>query len=263
MEQEDRLSALRSGTPEAIREWAAQYAPKIQEMGLEYLGNAQEATAITKAVFSQALSAIRSGYTPADMEDWLVSLARVQGSRAALSKPSQPLPAQTPKPIFRSIVATQPVAPVESPAQASDTDVSPMPPAPEEESLEHEEPLPATDYCEDEPVSDCNEPDPVSIYDDEYGDLNDDDNGEDDDSVEDDEDSHLYYEEDDIPSLLDDESPSTSPKKRRFGYLMLLALIIIIAVLVWAMAGLLMRLKVLPLCDLGYRWFNINIYPFF
>ncbi len=215
MDQVDRLAALRIGNAAAIRQWAAEYAPGVRQVGLSYLGNAEEAAALTKEVLSQALSAIRSGYTPADMADWLLTLARARGSQAALSKPAQPLPSQAPRPIIWATAATQPA--MGMPVEAA----PPAPPAPEPVYIEPQAAAPAQAAA-------------ISLYDEE---------------------APAPWEE----PLID----RPSPFKRFFGGLLLLLLSLVVLALLWALAGLVMRLGVLPAYDAGYSWFNSNIYPFF
>lgn len=272
MEQhQDRLAALRAGNAEAMRAWAAQYAPKVREVGLTYLGGAEEAAALTKRVFAQALSAIRAGYAPADMEDWLLSLARAQGSQAALAKPAQPLPAQTPQPILRPAAA--PAAYGTPTAYDSDTpgmhDILEAYDTPEESPAALEDPPVAAEELQDfspeaeppaaygtpmayaapeaeatapawepEPILQPARPAPILLYDDE---------------------------EEEPPSLFEDEpiARRTSPFKRFLGALAILILLAVVLALIWGLAGLLMRLRLIPVYDLGYSWFNANIYPFF
>ncbi len=266
MEQrQDRLAALRAGNAEAVRAWAAQYASKVREVGLTYLGGTEEAAALTKRVFAQALSAIRAGYAPADMEDWLLSLARAQGSQAALSKPAQPLPAQTPQPILRP--AAVPAAygtPAAYDAPEAYDMLEASCNAPEEPPAAPEEPLAATEESQDsspeaeppaaydtpityvapeaeatpEPILQPARPAPIPLYDDE---------------------------EEDPASLFDDEpiARRTTPFKRFLGGLAILILLSIVLALIWGLAGLLMRLRLIPAYDLGYSWFNANIHPFF
>ena len=55
-------------------------------------------------------------------------------------------------------------------------------------------------------------------------------------------------------------------KRKRHPFLSALVtflLICIALILAWALVGVLMRLNILPLHDLGYSWFNANIYPLF
>lgn len=56
------------------------------------------------------------------------------------------------------------------------------------------------------------------------------------------------------------------PEKRRggFGYgLGVLILILLCLLLLWAAAGICMNMGFLPRCDLGFSWFNANVFPFF
>ncbi len=94
--RQEILPGLRNNNPEAIREWVWYYAPKVQAIGLSYFHDQNEADALSKRVFSYALSSIQKGYTPEDMPGWLVELARIQASQAVLSQPARPLPPQSP-----------------------------------------------------------------------------------------------------------------------------------------------------------------------
>ncbi len=51
--------------------------------------------------------------------------------------------------------------------------------------------------------------------------------------------------------------------KRRSGWFGKLLLFLLLFILLWALAGVLMDVKVLPAYDLGYRWFNQTVYPLF
>ncbi len=270
-QRQEPLAALRAGNAEAIRAWAAQYAPKVREVGLTYLGGAEEAAALTKRIFAQALSAIRAGYTPADMEDWLLSLARAQGSQAVLAKPAQPLPIQTPQPILRPAAAPAaygtPAAydndtpemhdmleacdtPEESPAVLEEPPVAEASQgsSPKAEPLaaygtpiayavpEAEATAPA--WVPEPILQSTPKPAPILLYDDE---------------------------EEEPMSLFADEpiARRTSPFKRFLGTLAILILLSAVLTLIWGLAGLLMRLRLIPAYDLGYSWFNANIHPLF
>lgn len=236
MEQPDRLAALRAGNTEAIRGWAGQYAPKVRDVGLAYLGGSQEAAALVKQVLEQALKAIQGGYSPMDMEEWLLGLARAQGSQAALSRPAQPLPAQSPHPILRAPAS---VAPSASPAQPEEPEEAPDP-------IQAEEPPVAVPIPDPEPIvfdrkealsaRQQEQPLPILLYDEE---------------------------EEDSPFADEPLFRRRAPIKAFLGGMLILILMLVIAALVWGLAGLLMRLGILPLHDLGYTWFNANIYPFF
>jgi len=268
MEQcRDHLAALRAGNAEATRAWVAQYAPKVRDVGLAYLGDTDEAAALTKQVFAQALQAIRTGYTPVDTEDWLLSLARAQGSQAVLAKPAKPLPAQTPQPILRPAptIAEAPPMPEEYampeaygmseaygmreafdtlqawPALPPDADLPNMPASFDAHAI-YEEPAPPQEPkapAQDiDPTPEPEMPVPVLLYDDE---------------------------EEDVLSLFEDEPivRRNSPFKRFFGALLILILLSAVLALVWGLLGLMMRLRMIPAYDLGYSWFNANIHPFF
>ena len=59
-------------------------------------------------------------------------------------------------------------------------------------------------------------------------------------------------------------SVSKSRKKRSFGYkLCVLLLLLAIAAVIWCIAGQLMVRNIIPDYDLGYSWFNANVYYFF
>ncbi|MEA5058801.1 MAG: hypothetical protein VB049_02010 [Candidatus Pelethousia sp.] len=244
MEQsEDRLAALRKGDADAIRAWIVQYAHTVQDIGLAYLGSPEEATAFSKRILTQALQSIAAGYTPSDMEDWLISLARSQASQAALAKPAQPLPPLSPQPVLRSAGPLQPPVPKEVPTGPC---------------VEEDSPTACVLACEDLAIP--SEP-----------------NFEADDDLQT-EDSPPPLEaapasSPSIPLLFSDEEDSvwddeplirrTSPFKRFFGVLFIFLLLMAVLGLLWGLAGLLMDLNILPEYDLGYRWFNAAVYPFF
>ena len=57
--------------------------------------------------------------------------------------------------------------------------------------------------------------------------------------------------------------PSDGKRRRpgeKFGRLLLLLMLFI---LLWAVAGVLMDIRIIPKFDLGYRWFNQTVYPLF
>ncbi len=252
MEQrQDRLAALRAGNAEAMRAWAAQYAHKVREVGLAYLGGAEEAAALTKRVFAQALSAIRAGYAPADMEDWLLSLARAQGSQAALAKPAQPLPAQTPQPILRPAAAPAaygtpeepPAALEEPPVVAQET---PAFPSEAEPPAAYGMPV-ACAAPETEAAAPAWDPEPILQFTPKPAPI-------------------LLYDDKEEPASLFADEPiirRASPFKRLLATLAILILLLAVLALIWGLAGLLMRLRLIPAYDLGYSWFNANIQPLF
>ena len=54
------------------------------------------------------------------------------------------------------------------------------------------------------------------------------------------------------------------PRGKRPGAIVAFVLLaVLLVVFAWLLAGILMDLSVLPFCDLGYSWFNANIFPFF
>ena len=59
------------------------------------------------------------------------------------------------------------------------------------------------------------------------------------------------------------QEPEKPARKRRGGGFVRLLLILLLLVLLWALAGVLMDIRLIPTFDLGYRWFNATIYPLF
>lgn len=58
--------------------------------------------------------------------------------------------------------------------------------------------------------------------------------------------------------------PTAEPeKKRRRGGFFRFLLFLLLLILLWALIGVLMDIRLIPLYDLGYRWFNETIYPLF
>lgn len=249
MEQRhNRLAALREGDAKAVREWIAQYAPKVRDVGIAYLGSPEGAAALVKQVFAQALTSIRAGYTPADTEDWLLSLARAQGSQAALSRPAQPLPPQPLQPILRPIAPLSPSCPDlagEPPLEPEQPFALPQEPeSPVFKPSPNPEPAalgsgPESPPIGPDPAAGRLSPQPAPIL--------------------------LFDDDGEADSPWEDAPPARriSPLKRFLGALVILLLLLAVAVLFWGLVGLLMGLGVLPGYDLGYTWFNANIYPFF
>lgn len=58
-----------------------------------------------------------------------------------------------------------------------------------------------------------------------------------------------------------ESSDSTSRKKKSVAVRVLLILFLLL--FVWVLAGILMDLGVLPKINLGYSWFNANVFPLF
>lgn len=64
----------------------------------------------------------------------------------------------------------------------------------------------------------------------------------------------------------ENENNDVEEQERSIGFgtvLLLLILIFCIVATVWVIAGLLMSIGYIPQYDLGYYWFNLNIYPLF
>ncbi len=253
--RQEILPGLRNNNPEAIREWVWYYAPKVQAIGLSYFHDQNEADALSKRVFSYALSSIQKGYTPEDMPGWLVELARIQASQAVLSQPARPLPPQSPAaPRFRQqprsndapafspadIPAEAPAlsygaAPAASPAPASPAPASPAAPTETAFAALPQEAPPAPERPSRGAAS------PAADYADYYDDAWD-----------------PFAEEDE-----EEAYARPSALGRFFSVMLLILFSVLILVLLWALAGLLMETGTLPAVDLGYSWFNAHIYPFF
>lgn len=58
------------------------------------------------------------------------------------------------------------------------------------------------------------------------------------------------------------EKPAVRRRKRRGGFGKFLLMLLLLALL-WALAGVLMDIRIIPAYDLGYHWFNQTIYPLF
>lgn len=76
--------------------------------------------------------------------------------------------------------------------------------------------------------------------------------------------------EDTSPTIIFDGSPEEpAPKKKKkkrhvFLWVILITfLTLLLLVLCWALIGVLGAEEIIPSIDLGYEWFNTNIYPFF
>ncbi|MCE5189524.1 MAG: hypothetical protein LLF75_10165 [Eubacteriales bacterium] len=59
------------------------------------------------------------------------------------------------------------------------------------------------------------------------------------------------------------EPASVQKQKRRGSGFVRFLLILLLLLLLWALAGVLMDIHLIPSYDLGYRWFNTTIYPLF
>lgn len=51
-------------------------------------------------------------------------------------------------------------------------------------------------------------------------------------------------------------------RRKKHGFLTFLLVVFLLALL-WVLAGVLMGLGYVPQLDLGYNWFNMNVFPFF
>ena len=63
--------------------------------------------------------------------------------------------------------------------------------------------------------------------------------------------------------LEDEETMQRGGFLRALGLAAVALLVLLVAVLLWMLAGQMMRLGAIPSLDLGYNWFNAHIYPFF
>ena len=76
--------------------------------------------------------------------------------------------------------------------------------------------------------------------------------------------TYTYMEADRTFASRTAEAPPTPEKRKRHGGgLFRLILILLLFVLLWALAGVLMDIRLVPAYDFGYRWFNETIYPLF
>lgn len=279
MKEQVHFWSLQQGEPEAVRAWVKAYAPGVQQVCRSYLGNGPDAAALAKDVFAQAAQALRAGYVPANMEDWLMGQARTRASQLLLARPSQPLPAQetaefalqnawAPGMIPRQAPAEpamaapampkegqQPLFQEEIAAAPEEIEERAMPelPAPEAAATANvpEEAKPISRAAPAEKIPERRKKRPVQP-------------------------TFDLLEEDeaaDVPNLLEEEEedlwggepPVRRPSgiKKAAGGLVILLLLVVILALLWALAGMLMGLGWVPVLDLGYGWFNANIYPFF
>ena len=63
--------------------------------------------------------------------------------------------------------------------------------------------------------------------------------------------------------LEEEETTQRGGFLRALGLVAVVLLVLLVAVLLWMLAGQMMRLGAIPSLDLGYNWFNAHIYPFF
>jgi DNA-directed RNA polymerase specialized sigma24 family protein len=75
--------------------------------------------------------------------------------------------------------------------------------------------------------------------------------------------TYAYMEADRVfASKRSEEAPIPAKAKKRGGFQSVLVVLLLL-VLLWALAGVLMDIRVIPAFDLGYRWFNQTIFPLF
>ena len=66
-----------------------------------------------------------------------------------------------------------------------------------------------------------------------------------------------------VDLLEEEETTQRGGFLRALGLVAVVLLVLLVAVLLWMLAGQMMRLGAIPSLDLGYNWFNAHIYPFF
>ena len=75
--------------------------------------------------------------------------------------------------------------------------------------------------------------------------------------------TYAYMEADRVfASKRPEETPERAKPKKRNAFQKLLVMLLLL-VLFWALAGVLMDIRLIPAFDLGYRWFNATIFPLF
>jgi len=75
--------------------------------------------------------------------------------------------------------------------------------------------------------------------------------------------TYAYMEADRVfASKRTEETPDSTKPKKRNGFQQVLVVLLLL-VLFWALAGVLMDIRLIPAFDLGYRWFNATIFPLF
>ncbi len=240
--QEGIVTGLRQQDPAAVRDWVTRYTPSIRRVGMSYLNNNDQATKLTKAVFSQALATIQTGFTPTDMEGWLVGMAKMRASQQVLATPAEPLPHQTVHTVPRP-------APVSSYAPLHQDSAAYV----LEAAAPLAEPLPAGKEMQPEPMplvepASAGKPGPSKDLDAQkvssgwQGDWED-------------------WQEVDL--LEEEEERQHSGFFHALGVVAVAFLTLLVLGLLWMLAGQMMRLGAIPSYDLGYSWFNGHIYPFF
>lgn len=236
--QEGIVTGLREQNPQAVRDWVTRYTPSIQRVGMSYLNDNGQAAQLTKAVFSQALATIQAGFTPTDMESWLVGMAKMRASQQVLSTPAEPLPPQAVHTVPRPAPVSS-FAPVQQDnatfvLEAASSLAEPLP-APEEEM--QPEPVPLAEPAPSAAPAAA----PAASRQEAWQDWQ-------------------------TVDLLEDEEeqePAKGGFLRALGVVAVALLLLLVAGLLWMLAGQMMRLGAIPAYDLGYDWFNAHIYPFF
>lgn len=235
--QEGIVTGLREQDPAAVRDWVTRYTPSIQRVGMSYLNDNDQAAKLTKAVFSQALATIQTGFTPTDMEGWLLGMAKMQASQQVLATPAEPLPPQAvhtvprPAPVSSFTPLQQDNAAFVLEASSSLTEPLPGP-----ENEMQPEPVP---LAEPQPASQASDPQPVPTWQEDWEDWQ------------------------EVDLLEEEETTQRGGFLRALGLAAVALLVLLVAVLLWMLAGQMMRLGAIPSLDLGYNWFNAHIYPFF
>ena len=75
--------------------------------------------------------------------------------------------------------------------------------------------------------------------------------------------TYAYMEADRVfASRKAEETPASEKPKKRNGFQKVLVLLLLL-VLLWALVGVLMDVRLIPAFDLGYRWFNQMVFPLF
>ena len=75
--------------------------------------------------------------------------------------------------------------------------------------------------------------------------------------------TYAYMEADRVfASKRPEETPESAKPKKRNGFQKVLVMLLLL-VLLWALVGVLMDVRLIPAFDLGYRWFNATIFPLF
>ena len=66
------------------------------------------------------------------------------------------------------------------------------------------------------------------------------------------------------PHPMEEAGEEAVSERRGISRILTVALIgIMVALVLWCIGGLLMKMRILPELDIGYTWFNEHIYPLF